>query len=86
MAPALTPLIIGFVLLLGLISTVGFFSVRLMDSVGFTARDVGTQRSARWTLLWELRLKVTKLDNEARARARAEGVEVLISYHPSRFA
>jgi signal transduction histidine kinase len=73
LAPALTLLIIGFVLLLGLISTVGFFSVKLMDAVGFTARDVGTQRSARWILLWELRLKVTKLDNEARARARAEG-------------
>jgi signal transduction histidine kinase len=71
-APALTFLIIGFVLLLGLISAVGYLSVKLMDNVGFTARDVGTQRSARWTLLWELRLKVTKLDNEARARARTE--------------
>ena len=72
-APALTFLIIGFVLLLGLISTVGFFSVRLMDNVGFTARDVGTQRSGRLSLLWDLRLKVTRLDNEARARGRLEG-------------
>jgi len=71
-APAVTFLVIGFVLLLGLISAVGYLSVDLMDNVGFTARDVGTQRSARWTLLWELRLKVTKLDNEARARARTE--------------
>ena len=73
LAPALTPLIIGFVLLLGLISAVGYLSVGLMDDVGLRARDVGVQRSGRWTLLWELRLKVTKLDNEARARARLEG-------------
>jgi signal transduction histidine kinase len=72
-APALTPLIVGFVLLLGLISAVGFLSVKLMDDVGFRARDVGFQRSGRLTLLWDLRLKVTRLDNEARARARAEG-------------
>jgi signal transduction histidine kinase len=71
-APAVTFLVIGFVLLLGLISAVGYLSVDLMDNVGFTARDVGTQRAARWELLWELRLKVTKLDNEARARARTE--------------
>ena len=72
-APALTPLIIGFVLLLGLISAVGFLSVKLMDDVGFRARDVGTQRSGRLSLLWDLRLKVTRLDNEARVRARSEG-------------
>src|SRR5215208_1749854 len=72
LAPALTPLIIGFFLLLGLISAVGFISVRLMDDVGFRARDVGTQRSARLSLLWDLRLKVTKLDSEARLRGRSE--------------
>ena len=48
-APALAFLIIGFVLLLGLISAVGYLSVKLMDDVGFTARDVGAQRSARWS-------------------------------------
>lgn len=72
LAPAITPLIIGFVLLLGLISAVGYLSVRLMDDVGFRARDVGDQRSGRLNLLWDLRLSVTKLDNEARARARFE--------------
>src|ERR1700752_70490 len=72
-SPALTFLIIGFVLLLGLISAVGFWSVKLMDNVGFQYRDVGVQRSARISLLWELRLKVTKLNNEARSRARTEG-------------
>jgi len=43
-----------------------------MDDVGFRARDVGLQRSGRLSLLWDLRLKVTRLDNEARARARSE--------------
>jgi signal transduction histidine kinase len=71
-APAITPLIVGFVLLLGLISAVGFLSVGLMNDVGFRARDVGLQRSGRLSLLWDLRLKVTKLDNEARIRARSE--------------
>src|SRR5678815_1208657 len=72
LALALTPLIIGFVLLLGLISAVGFISVRLMNDVGFRARDVGLQRTGRLNLLWDIRLKVTRLDSEARARARTE--------------
>ncbi|HKU77899.1 MAG TPA: ATP-binding protein [Pyrinomonadaceae bacterium] len=71
-APAITFLIIGFFLLLGLILTVGIVSVRQMGNVGFQARDVGAQRSARLSLLWDLRLKVTKLNNEARIRDRTE--------------
>ena len=43
-----------------------------MGNVGFQARDVGAQRSARLSLLWDLRLKVTKLNNEARIRDRTE--------------
>ena len=73
-APAITPLIIGFVLLLGLISVVGFLSVKQMDSVSFEARDVRTQRVGRLNLLWDLRTAVDKLDKEARARARTEAV------------
>ena len=72
LALALTPLIIGFVLLLGLISAVAFISVKLMNDVGFRARDVGLQRTGRLNLLWDIRLKVTRLDSEARARARTE--------------
>ena len=72
LALALTPLIIGFVLLLGLISVVAFISVRLMDDVGFRAREVGLQRTGRLNLLWDIRLNATKLDTEARARARTE--------------
>lgn len=75
-APAIIPLIVGFVLLLGIFAGVGYLSVREMDKVSFQARDVGRQRSARLNLLWDLRLGVTRLDHEARARARAEAVRV----------
>ncbi len=71
-APALVPLIIGFLLLLGLISGLGFLSLKKMNDVGYYARDRALQRSARLSLLLDLRLNVTKLDNEARLRSRAE--------------
>ncbi len=71
-APAVVPLIVGFLLLLGLISVVGFLSFRQMDSVSFMARDVRTQRQARFNLLWDLRTAVDALDKEARSRARTE--------------
>lgn len=70
-------MIIGFLLLLGLISAVGFLSVRLMDATSNEALDVGRQRSGRLTLLWNLQAAVTRLDNEARARARFEAVRSL---------
>jgi len=72
LAPALTPLIIGFTLLLVLISVLGYWSVRRMDDVNFQARDIELQHSARVSLLLNLRLALTKLDNEARARHDAE--------------
>ena len=71
-APAVVPLVIGFLLLLGLITFVGFSSVRRVGAVAFEARDVGTQRLGRLNLLWDLRTAVDKLDKEARARARTE--------------
>ncbi len=71
-APALWPLIIGFLLLLGLISGLGILNVRRMDEVGFQSRDLALQRMARLNYLLELRLKVTRLDNEARLRGRLE--------------
>lgn len=71
-APALAPLIIGFLLLLGLIYGLGYLGLRKMSDVTFQAKDVSSQRIARLNLLSDLRLKVTQLDNEARLRARAE--------------
>ena len=71
-APALVPLIVGFLLLLGLIYGLGYLSLRKMSDVTFRAQDVSSQRIARLNLLFDLRLKVTQLDNEARLRARTE--------------
>jgi signal transduction histidine kinase len=71
-APALIPLIVGFLLLLGLISGLGYLSVRRVEDVGVHARDLGLQRSGRLSYLLDLRLKVTRLDNEARLRGRVD--------------
>jgi len=72
LAPAVTPLIIGFTLLLVLIFVLGYWSVLRMNEVNFQARDLELQHSARLSLLLNLRLALTKLDNEARARHEAE--------------
>ena len=69
-APATIPLVVGFVLLLGLISTLGILTLQLLNDMNFRARDMGTQRAGRIKLLWDLRAGVTKLDSEARSRAR----------------
>ncbi|HKV35219.1 MAG TPA: hypothetical protein VJP89_12870, partial [Pyrinomonadaceae bacterium] len=58
---AITPLIIGFLLLLGLIVALGLRSANKMESVAFNARDLAFQYSAQLTLLQDLRLMVTKL-------------------------
>ena len=76
-APALTPLIIGFLLLLGLILALGLKSARKMDEVGSNAVTSALEYSARLGLLLDLRLKFAQLDNEARARHREESVREL---------
>lgn len=65
---AITPLVIGFLLLLGLVVALGVRSANKMESVSFNARDLAFQYSAQLALLQDLRLMVTKLDNEARLR------------------
>jgi signal transduction histidine kinase len=72
LAPAITPLIIGFLLLLGLILALGLRSVNKMDEVGSNTRQRALEYSARLGLLEDLRLKFSQLDNEARARHREE--------------
>lgn len=71
-APTITPIVIAFLLLLGLITALGLLSIRQMDLVVFNARNLGVQNSARQNVLQDLRLAITKLDNEARARNEAE--------------
>jgi signal transduction histidine kinase len=71
-APTITPLVIGFLLLLALIAVLSLLSVRTMTKVSFEAHDLEAQYTARLTLLLNLRLAITKLDNEARMRADTE--------------
>src|ERR1041384_3955162 len=71
-SPAITPLIIGFLLLLGLILALGIKSANQMENVGFNTQTRALDYSARLNLLANLRLKFAQLDNEARARHREE--------------
>lgn len=71
-APAITLLVIGFTLLLALISVLGYLSVQRMNEVSTRVLDLEKQHSARLGLLLRLRNAVTKLNNEARARQDAE--------------
>ena len=71
-APAVTPLFFGFLILLILISVLGFLSVRRMDEVSVAVMGLEQQHAAKLSLLLKLRLAVTKLNNEARARADSE--------------
>src|SRR5215203_5410268 len=67
-APGITPLIIGFLLLLALILVLGLSSASKMEDVGFNARILTQEYLTRLTLLQELQLRLVKLNNEARLR------------------
>lgn len=71
-APAITPLVVGFTLLLAVISILGYLSVQKMNDVSANVLDLERQHTARLDLLLRLRLAVTKLNNEARAIQEAE--------------
>ncbi|MGI8837045.1 MAG: two-component system sensor histidine kinase NtrB [Pyrinomonadaceae bacterium] len=71
-APAIMPLIIGFLILLILISILGIVSARRMDEVGGAVLGLEQRHAAKFSLLLKLRLALTKLNNEARARAEAD--------------
>ena len=71
-SPAITPLIIGFLLLLGLILALGLKSAIQMENVGFSTQARALEYSARLNMLANMRLKFAQLDNEARARHRDE--------------
>jgi len=68
---AITPLIIGFLLLLGLISVLGWRSANQMEQVGNNASLLITQYFHKQSLLVDLRLKLSVLDNEIRIRNTA---------------
>ena len=71
-APAITPLAVGFLFLLGLILVLGIWSEKVMSDVSFRNVTLIVQHGARLRLLLDMRLALTKLDNEARARSEIE--------------
>src|SRR5205085_1487192 len=71
-APAITPLVIGFLLLLALILVLGLRTANKMNDVGSNARILTLQYSTHLSDLSDLRLSISRLDSEARIRATAE--------------
>ena len=71
-SPAIVPLIVGFLLLLILIAVLGFLSVNRMEQVSHDVLDLEQQHLAHFGLMLRLRLALTKLDNEARARSESD--------------
>ena len=71
-APALMPLIVGFLLLLAVILVLGLHSDSQLDNVASDARIRTQAYSTRIKNLLTLRLKLTELNNEARIRDAAE--------------
>lgn len=67
-APAIAPLIIGFLLLLAVILVLGLRSASKMEDVGSNARLLTQGYSSHLTTLLDLQLKTIKLNNEARLR------------------
>src|SRR6185369_15349236 len=70
--PALLPLVAGFALLLLLILVVCNLRVRRIEDTSREAVNVGDSFAARSKILLELRVALTRLDNEARDRMGAE--------------
>ena len=71
-APAIVPLVTGFLLLLVLILVLGLRSAQKMDDVASNARILTQSYSTRLSRLLELRLALIKLDSEARVRDVSE--------------
>src|SRR2546421_9134203 len=75
MAPSLTPLLMGFALLLFLILLLGYFGVRKIEDTSRQVLDMEHQHASMLSLLLQLRVALTRMDNEARDRAEAERSE-----------
>ncbi len=69
--PTLAPLIAGFALLLLLILVLGNLSVRRLEDTNRNALQLEQSYAARTNLLLQLRVALTRLDNEARDRMEA---------------
>ena len=71
-APALTPLIIGFLLLLAVILVLGVRSANKMNDVASNARILTLGYSSSLNRLLDVQLKALNLNNEARIRDAAQ--------------
>jgi signal transduction histidine kinase len=71
-APAIMPLIVGFLLLLAVIFALGMVTAKKMADVAFNARILTQGYSTRLNRLKELRFRLSQLDNEARVRDVSE--------------
>jgi signal transduction histidine kinase len=69
---ALVPLLVGFVLLVGLVFGLGYLSVGKVRDVTFDTRAGDIRLSATSDALLNLRLALSRLDTEARIRGRIE--------------
>lgn len=70
-APALVPLIVGFLLLLGVLLTLGYKSANKTTDVSLNARDSNIRYYTQLSRLLDVRLKAINLNNEARFRDAA---------------
>jgi hypothetical protein len=69
--PTLLPLVIGFAVLLLLVIGLGRLSVRRLEDTSRQTLDLEHSHAARANLLLQLRIALTRLDNEARDRMEA---------------
>jgi len=70
--PALLPLVAGFALVLLLILVLGNLSIRRIEDTSREALNLGETYAAKSKILLELRVALTRLDNEARDRMGKE--------------
>ena len=68
----LVPLLVGFVLLVGLVIGLGKLSVDKVRDVTYDTRSVESRLTSMTNTLLNLRLALSRLDTEARIRARVE--------------
>ena len=72
-SPALPPLLVGFALLLTVIFFLGRISVNRLEQVSSDILNLERGYAGKLGILLELRMALTNLNNEARARGRVEG-------------
>ncbi|HEX8773882.1 MAG TPA: ATP-binding protein [Pyrinomonadaceae bacterium] len=73
LSPTLMPLLVGFALLLTVIVVLGRSSVNRLDQVSTDILNLERGYAGKLSILLELRMTLTNLNNEARARGRVEG-------------